>query len=265
MRILLTCLLLTVVCSALPAVDNVTKKPVDNNKLAERVCKGQCWMLKNSCGKMLGCGDDQFYVSKHCPATCASGEEKWVKPKFCGKYDCPKYHSKQKNGYEIRCYVPTTWVYTFKESGTRGLFMKLFRYIRGANSEAKKIPMTVPVLTSTVDEQKTDSSKTSMMFYVHLAPNTTAPTPTAKDVYLLPSPKSCMYVRSFGGWAWSIIVEHQLEKLDAALKQDNLSYQPNVRTVASYNSPWEFFWRHNEVFRLVPADKTEEMWNMVIQ
>uniref|UniRef100_A0A7M5WXS8 Peptidase S1 domain-containing protein n=1 Tax=Clytia hemisphaerica TaxID=252671 RepID=A0A7M5WXS8_9CNID len=42
----------------------------DNNELAEEICKGRCIDLKDKCGIMLGCGDVQFDVSKHCPETC---------------------------------------------------------------------------------------------------------------------------------------------------------------------------------------------------
>eukprot|EP00111_Clytia_hemisphaerica_P009522 TCONS_00027918-protein len=47
--------------------NNPTK---DNNELAVEICKGRCIDLKDNCGIMLGCGDVQFDVSKHCPETC---------------------------------------------------------------------------------------------------------------------------------------------------------------------------------------------------
>ena len=50
----------------------ISEPTKDDNKLAEKVCKGTCSDLKRNCGQMLGCGDDKFDVSKHCPETCAT-------------------------------------------------------------------------------------------------------------------------------------------------------------------------------------------------
>jgi len=54
-------------------IPDSANKAKDDNELADRVCKGTCAHLKNSCGKLLGCGDQSFDVSKHCPVTCAQG------------------------------------------------------------------------------------------------------------------------------------------------------------------------------------------------
>ena len=37
------------------------------------MCKGSCANLKRDCGTLLGCGGEQFDVSKHCPMTCREG------------------------------------------------------------------------------------------------------------------------------------------------------------------------------------------------
>ena len=47
----------------------------DNDELAEKICKGSCAHLERNCGQMLGCGYDEFDVSKHCPKTCAKKGE----------------------------------------------------------------------------------------------------------------------------------------------------------------------------------------------
>ena len=55
-------------------IKNMAPNPAaDDNKEAEKVCKGSCTTLKNKCGKMLQCGDEKFNVTKHCPSTCAKG------------------------------------------------------------------------------------------------------------------------------------------------------------------------------------------------
>jgi hypothetical protein len=80
----------------------------DNNDLADQICKGRCKHLVNNCGKIIGCGNEQFDVSKHCPVTCnVACEDKslwcaWyanIIPNICekewfidvdGKYGCVK-------------------------------------------------------------------------------------------------------------------------------------------------------------------------------
>ena len=46
----------------------------DNDELAEEICKGSCKQLSDNCGKIIGCGADEFDVSKHCPITCGTGK-----------------------------------------------------------------------------------------------------------------------------------------------------------------------------------------------
>lgn len=165
--------------------------------------------------------------------------------------------------YEIRCYAPTTWVYT--KAGNRGSFMKLFRYIHGANAAKKKIPMTVPVSTTMVWNPKTRKAKSVMSFYIPTKKNQTAPAPTDKDVSLFNQKKKCVFVRSFGGYVKgpSRAVFRQLMALSRSLKRDKMPYIKFVSNLAGYNSPWQLFWRHNEVMRAVHKNKTDEIFKLV--
>eukprot|EP01048_Picozoa_sp_COSAG05_P003903 COSAG05_NODE_192_length_14608_cov_6.266386_4_plen_301_part_00 len=43
---------------------------MDNESAADKLCKGSCSDLKNSCGKTLGCGPNRVNVAKLCPKTC---------------------------------------------------------------------------------------------------------------------------------------------------------------------------------------------------
>jgi len=43
---------------------------MDNESAADKLCKGSCSDLKNSCGKTLGCGPHRVNVAKLCPKTC---------------------------------------------------------------------------------------------------------------------------------------------------------------------------------------------------
>merc|ERR1712011_8077 len=56
------------------------------------------------------------------------------------------------DGYEMRRYPSVNWVcseatYKMGRDSENNMFMKLFRYISGANVEQEKVDMTIPVLT----------------------------------------------------------------------------------------------------------------------
>ena len=43
---------------------------VDDDNSAFMICFVRCEHLKDSCGKIIECGDDYFDVSHYCPVTC---------------------------------------------------------------------------------------------------------------------------------------------------------------------------------------------------
>jgi len=193
------------------------------------------------------------------------------KPRFCGKHSCPKYWSKKRKGYEIRCYAPSAWAYTKAEDKDtkyyKSEFMRLFRYIQGNNAEKRKIKMTVPVLTTMKYNLTDHTTKSGMGFYIPTKKmkNGTAPAPNDPKVVVKKTKKFCVYVRSFGGYVMgrTKTMYRQLGALTKSLKRDNATFVPFLSTFAGYNSPWQLFWRHNEVWRWMPKKKTQELLELI--
>merc|ERR1712154_236236 len=88
----------------------------------------------------------------------------------------------------------------------------------------------------------------TMSFFV--APTKAAtPEPSSKDVFLSAMPTHRVYVRSFGGRANEAKYLEEAEKLEKALKADDISdYVKDYFYTAGYDSPFKIFNRHNEVW-----------------
>merc|ERR1711893_204715 len=177
----------------------------------------------------------------------------WQKPRFCRDLDCPIYTVLQSfNGYELRSYVPGRWSSTVTRSvgwdGNNGMFWKLFQYISGANENEETLDMTTPVLTKVEPGSGMFSMTTfTRSFYIEYGRQDSAPAPTADDVFLETLPAINVYVKSFSGYASSDDYERNANELyemigDASLIQDDTWF------AAGYDSPYQPFNRHNEVW-----------------
>merc|ERR1711983_696512 len=109
------------------------------------------------------------------------------------RQDTPSY--KVVNTYEIegqkieeRIYPQAKWVCTKEivENGSHdsGMFMQLFRYISGANTQNENIDMTSPVSTkwTKIDEKTSEHEK---CFYLDKNHQENPPKPTNSDVYVI--------------------------------------------------------------------------------
>lgn len=174
------------------------------------------------------------------------------KPGFCRGYDCPPFDSQKFNGYERRSYGETKWVGTSvtaasSDSATNGMFMKLFRYIGGANSEGKKIKMTVPVATQ-VQALSGNQFRYTMMFYV---PGNNPPTPTDGDVDIITLPARTVYVKTF--YTWFIMADNseymnQAEELRSMLDGNSVAFDTSSYYQVGYTSPFWPIRKHHEVW-----------------
>lgn len=182
----------------------------------------------------------------------------------CSQYDptkklespCNIVISNSSLGYVIRAYgvgTPQSWSTaevtgtTLAEVDQEGFGLN-FAYISGANVAKTKIPMTAPVLTRQKD---TDTWQVSFFTPASLYPSVASvPVPTDANVTITPFPLSTFAVVEFPGEA----VQADFE-IAAALLRDALT-KDGVVTIndewaeawASYDAPFDFFNRHNEVW-----------------
>jgi len=178
-------------------------------------------------------------------------------PKFCKGYECPTYKVIEEfDGYELREYDATVWVDTqmpametdFWEDRSQmsGVFMRLFRYITGANEQKQKIDMTVPVVN-------THTKDAVYMAFFMPPEHSNPPQPTDSNVRIYRAPKGQFYVKSFSGFAYGIFGNKNYFKValtDLIQKMEDASQtvDDTMFFTASYNSPWDLFGRHNEVW-----------------
>ncbi len=136
-------------------------------------------------------------------------------------------------------------------------FGRLFDYISGANVPKVKIEMTAPVAV----EIKAGpgpfcaSNFTENFFVPYKYQEAGPPEPTGM-VYISTIPKHCQYVTSYPGHSTTTLIEENVEKLVKALAKAGLgdSYYTSSYYFAGYDSPYEQFHRHNEIW-LIKKDK----------
>ena len=138
--------------------------------------------------------------------------------------------------FEIRDY-PALAVASTPRSGGNGSFMRLFRYIGGANDSKETISMTTPVLM-TGDE---------MRFVMPAPLQAAAPTPASDQVRILTLPPSRFAVFRYSGRGIPANERAALHKLMAWLDARHIKHRADS-TVAYYDPPWTLPpLRHNEV------------------
>jgi hypothetical protein len=155
--------------------------------------------------------------------------------------EIPDYQVNAKDGnFEVRDYPALTIARTASGDGD---FMRLFRYIEGANAADKKIPMTAPVLMQHAGE------KTGMSFILPraLAAEGPAPTPENAAVSLDAMPPSRLAVLRFSGGRNETNEQKHLALLRRWVEDKKL-VTVGEPIFAYYDPPWiPGFMRRNEV------------------
>ena len=127
----------------------------------------------------------------------------------------------------------------------------MFAYISGANVPKVKIEMTAPVAVEIkAGPGPFCASNFTVNFFVpYKYQEVGAPEPTG-EVYISTIPKHCQYVASYPGFSSTTLIQENVEKLVNALAKAGLgdSYQTNSYYFAGYDSPFELFHRHNEIW-----------------
>jgi hypothetical protein len=148
--------------------------------------------------------------------------------------------------FEIRFYPSTTMATitssakTYKELGSSG-FNKLAGYIFGGNKEKKQIAMTSPVHMNI-----NDSSSTMSFVMPSNYDKNNLPLPNNSEVKIETTRDEYVAAIRFGGFASDKDIKENKEKLENALKANDISYYGHFRYLG-YNPPYQLFGRRNEV------------------
>jgi hypothetical protein len=193
-------------------------------------------------------------------------------PWFCHGLDCPPFAVERRgDGYETRVYpAGLRWTSTtvtgvsYDDAVSTG-FMRLFRYISGANEAEEKIPMTAPVRVAVApgDGPFCDSNFTVSFFvpfqeeeaqdvpFEHAESKTqrNLPKPTDPDVFESADAKETrVFVGAFGGYADAKALRDEAAALASRLEQDGVEVAASAYFYAGYDSPFRPIGRHNEVW-----------------
>ncbi|KAM7371794.1 hypothetical protein PAMP_009004 [Pampus punctatissimus] len=161
--------------------------------------------------------------------------------------------------YEVRHYDSVKWVSTdetsfFMEIAAMRAFKRLYRYITGANKNAKDIAMTAPVVVKMVDKKFWEMGVYTMSFLLPAEHQMNPPEPIDDKVYIQEMPDMTVYVRPYGGWMTSLSDHIKANSLSSALNSADAQYKKDFHYAAGYNSPMTMFNRHNEVWFVTKDD-----------
>merc|ERR1711962_443371 len=162
------------------------------------------------------------------------------------------------DGYEMMRYPSVNWVcseatYKLERDSENNMFMKLFRYISGANMEQEKVDMTIPVLTRMKMLENRMVNK-EMCFYLNKAHQANPPSPTNPEVKIVRNQELTVFVHTFGGYANKDSVNlREGRRFAEVLREAGQEVDTGLFYTASYDSPMKFWNRRNEVMFLVPG------------
>jgi len=184
-------------------------------------------------------------------------------PWFYHGLEGPRYQVVEaKEGYEIRNYPATFWAATeikgksLDNAGNEG-FMRLFKYISGANEDKAKIDMTVPVLV-TVKPGDGPFCKEDFVYHFFMPEldGKAPPAPTNDEVFLTELPAFTVAVGSYSGWSNEKKVIETGRALFETLASDGVDFVKDEYFTAGYDSPFRLIDRHNEVWVELASNAT---------
>ncbi len=165
--------------------------------------------------------------------------------------------------FELRDYGALVVVKTPTADGSRAAFGRLFKYISGANSGARDIAMTTPVLnTDTADGteiamtapvlQSRDEAREMLFVLPDAMTAQTAPVPADPRVSLATIPPRRVAVVRYSGSMRGSVSAEEARLRNWMARKDLTPAGP--AEVAGYNPPWTLPpYRRNEV--LIPVEK----------
>ena len=188
------------------------------------------------------------------------GAAAWVPDmsQFCGKYECPKHKDLDTadKKYQARTFYAGKWVGTDMDvtmklgERSNGAFMRLFKYIGGANANNTKIDMTAPVMSQWSFDAEGKLTKARMNFYIPTAHQASPPAPTDPSVTIVDMPETTLYYRAFGGM---FFVQGRYTANFAFLKKlltadSTVSADLQQAVTLEYNHPFSIYQRHEAAF-----------------
>ncbi|XP_018028061.1 heme-binding protein 1 [Hyalella azteca] len=155
-------------------------------------------------------------------------------------------------GYEERVYPAKAWVCTAyvaaaEEDKEDETFNTLYRYINGTNEAAAAIPMTAPVTVEVVPQAGGLNSYT-MCFFIAEDHQASPLQPTEQGVYLENRPEISVYTREFTEYALEAGWQLEADELRQLVAADGNSVVEDDLYRASYQPPFQFWDRRNEVW-----------------
>lgn len=149
---------------------------------------------------------------------------------------------------EIRYYPPAMKVKVSGPLRNNGNFNALFRYISGDNDSREKIAMTTPVYMETQDDVQT------MEFVLPEKYLESAPQPSANGVEVYQSEQAYFAAIRYSGYSNESKVMRAKQKLFSLLNKEQIEIMGDI-LVLSYDSPYKFYNRRNEVMvKVKPID-----------
>ncbi|ESW27444.1 hypothetical protein PHAVU_003G202400 [Phaseolus vulgaris] len=172
--------------------------------------------------------------------------------------ESPQYSVVQsQSDFEIRLYGTSLWMsapaldISFEKATWDG-FHRLFQFTEGANLNFSRIPMTLPVLTTTVPGAGPLHSQgyyVSLYLPVKFQGNPPVPLPEL-NIRPYQFTTHCVAVRKFSGFANDERIVKEAEKLATSLSNSPWAQSKTRRgySIAQYNTPIRIVKRKNEVW-----------------
>jgi len=152
---------------------------------------------------------------------------------------------------EIRYYPPAMKVKVSGPLRNNRNFNALFRYISGDNDSREKIAMTTPVYMETQEDVQT------MEFVLPKKYKETAPQPIANGVEVYQSEQAYFAAIRYGGYSNESKVLKAKQRLFSVLDKEQIEITGDI-LVLSYDSPYKFYNRRNEVIVKVKSEDREK-------
>jgi len=176
---------------------------------------------------------------------------------ICHGQDCPRFAVLNKTDtWELRRYNTTRWVATnataisFSDQVADDMFHTLFNYLNHGNEKKAKIEMTTPVLTTVYHGAGPNCESVFVMHFMLPYSYWASPLkPSAfPTTYIADIKPMDVFVRQFPGFAHDEDFKSNLESLAEDIDKLNVDVEEDYFFQASYDGPYTFKNRTNEVW-----------------